>query len=223
MMVDKWVPVPPQSTHERALVKKQCDADSPNRAIIENASGKRPMLPSLQSSLTTFFTRPHRFLTSKPFALIFMLYSGTYLTANTLDTLKIDHKQTKPASSTSSGPSKFAATSAANLSLCLYKDSQFTRMFGVATTAASQRIPPASYALFAMRDCLTVFRPPSTSPRYSLHPSRCPKPQNATSPARRRRSSWPPRPSSSSARRCICSAWICITAGPCRCGIGWRR
>ena len=171
MMVDKWVPLPPQPTHERALVKKQCNADSPNRAIIENASGKRPMLPSLQSSLTTFLTRPHRFLTSKPFALIFMLYSGTYLTANTLDTLKSTTNH-KPASSTSSGPSKFAATSAANLSLCLYKDSQFTRMFGVATTAASQRIPPASYALFAMRDCLTIFAsfnlPPLLAPSLPI-------------------------------------------------------
>ena len=73
--------------------------------------------------------------------------------ANTLDTCKSTMNNEK-ASSTTSGPSKFAATSVANLSLCLYKDSQFTRIFG---TASARPVPGASYALFAARDCLTIF------------------------------------------------------------------
>lgn len=70
-------------------------------------------------------------------------------------------------SSVTSGTSKFAITSGANLSLCLYKDSQFTKMFGaggaggaaatVGSAQAQARIPPVTYALFALRDSLTVF------------------------------------------------------------------
>ncbi|EMC93713.1 hypothetical protein BAUCODRAFT_76361 [Baudoinia panamericana UAMH 10762] len=139
-----------------------------NRAIIENASGRRPMMTSLKASLNTLLLRPHRFFTSRPFALIFMLYSGTYLTANSLDTFK-STVNARPASSTTSGPSKFAATSVANLSLCLYKDSQYTKMFG----AVSPRpVPPVTYALFAVRDCLTIFAsfnlPPVLAPHLPL-------------------------------------------------------
>ncbi|KAK4959906.1 hypothetical protein LTR10_002794 [Elasticomyces elasticus] len=142
-----------------------------DKAIIENASGKRPMMPSLKASLSSLLFRPHRFLTSKPFALILMLYSGTYLAANTLDTFKSTTKN-RAASSTTSGPTKFAATSAANLSLCLYKDSQFTKMFG---TASARPIPPVTYALFAARDCLTIFAsfnlPPILAPNMPLSES----------------------------------------------------
>lgn len=125
-------------------------------------------MTSLKASFTSLLLNPHRFLTSKPFALIFLLYSGTYLTANSLDTFK-STTQSRPASSTTSGPSKFAATSAANLSLCLYKDSQFTRMFG---TVSARPVPPVTYALFAARDCLTIFAsfnlPPIIAPNLPL-------------------------------------------------------
>lgn len=126
------------------------------------------MLPSLQASFSSLLFRPHRFLTSKPFALIFALYSGTYLTANSLDTFKSTTRN-KPADTVTSGPAKFLATSAANLSLCLYKDSQFTKLFG----AVSPRpVPPVTYVLFAARDCLTIFAsfnlPPLIAPSLPL-------------------------------------------------------
>ena len=139
-----------------------------HRSIIENASGKRPLMTSLQASLSAFIFRPHHFLLSKPFALIFILYSGTYLTANALDTFKSMTKD-RPASATTSGPSKFFATSTANLSLCLFKDSQFTKMYG---TVSARPVPPVTYALFAARDCLTIFAsfnlPPILAPSLPL-------------------------------------------------------
>ena len=126
------------------------------------------MMTSFRASLTTLLLRPHHFLISRPFRLIFALYTGTYLTANSLDTFKSTVND-KPASSTSTGFSKFAATSIANLSLCLYKDSQFTKLFG---TVAARPVPPASYALFAARDCLTIFAsfnlPPLIAPSLPL-------------------------------------------------------
>nr|POE87873.1 putative membrane protein [Quercus suber] len=124
-----------------------------DKAIIENASGRQPMMASIRGSLQTLLFSPHRFIASKPFALIFTLYTGTYLTANALDTFK-SVTCNRSASSTTSGPAKFIATSSTNLSLCLYKDSQFTRMFG---TVSARPVPGPSYALFAARDCMTVF------------------------------------------------------------------
>lgn len=135
---------------------------------MENASGARPMGASIRASLTQLLTRPHIFLTSRPFRLIFALYAGTYLTANTLDTCKATLTN-RPASHTTSGKEKFLATSAANLSLCLYKDSQFTKMFG---TVSARPVPGVSYALFAARDCLTIFAsfnvPPLLAPALPL-------------------------------------------------------
>lgn len=123
---------------------------------------------SLQASFSALLFKPHRFLTSKPFALIFMLYSGTYITANTLDTFK-STTAGKQASATTSGPAKFLATSTANLSLCLYKDSQFTKLFG---TVSPRPVPPVTYGLFALRDCLTIFAsfnlPPLIAPSLPL-------------------------------------------------------
>ncbi|KAF2152136.1 hypothetical protein K461DRAFT_279671 [Myriangium duriaei CBS 260.36] len=140
-----------------------------DKAIIENASGAAPLSQSLRTSFTTLLTRPHRFLFSKPFALILTLYSGTYLTANLLDTTKSTVNNTPP-SRTTSGPSKFLATSAANLSLCLYKDSQFTRLFGTVSTA--RPVPTPTYILFAVRDSMTIFAsfnlPPLLAPAIPL-------------------------------------------------------
>ncbi|PUU73590.1 hypothetical protein B9Z19DRAFT_1162573 [Tuber borchii] len=58
-----------------------------DRSIIENASGRSSsVLSSAAASLKTLFKTPHRFFFSKPFALIYMTYFGTYLTANSIDT-----------------------------------------------------------------------------------------------------------------------------------------
>jgi hypothetical protein len=126
------------------------------------------MVPSLKASVSTLLTRPHRFLTCKPFALIFMVYSGTYLSANTLDTFK-STTNNRSAQSTTSGASKFVATSAANLSLGIYKDSQFAKFFG---TVSPRPVPPITYALFAARDSLTIFAsfnlPPLLAPSLPL-------------------------------------------------------
>ncbi|KAI4141253.1 MAG: hypothetical protein L6R39_005438 [Caloplaca ligustica] len=55
------------------------------------------------------------------------------------------------------------------MSLGLYKDSQFAQMFG--TSAIKRSIPAASYALFALRDSMTIFAsfnlPPVVAPMLS--------------------------------------------------------
>ncbi|KAK4939960.1 hypothetical protein LTR10_019812 [Elasticomyces elasticus] len=92
----------------------------------------------------------------RPFLLIFGLYSCTYIAANTVDTL-MSTLYSKPASSVSSGATKFLATSSVNMSGSIYKDSNFARMFGAKSVGPAAVVPKLSYALFAMRDSMTIF------------------------------------------------------------------
>ncbi len=122
---------------------------------MENASGRQPLVASLKSSLRTLLRQPHRMILSKPFALIFALYGGTYLTANTLDTATSTVRSLPPTHVTS-GTAKFAASSAANIGICIYKDQVFVRLFGPpGITPRPVTLP--SYLLFAARDCMTIF------------------------------------------------------------------
>ncbi|KAM0432863.1 hypothetical protein ACHAPT_004565 [Fusarium lateritium] len=126
-----------------------------DRSIMENASGRNTLAASIKSSLRTLLLRPHTLLLSKPTALIFCLYGGTYLTANAVDTAS-STVSNRPASSVTAGTTKFAASSAANIGVCIYKDQVFVRLFGP-PGVTPRAVPMASYGLFALRDCLTIF------------------------------------------------------------------
>ncbi|KAG6159890.1 hypothetical protein E4U37_002200 [Claviceps purpurea] len=138
-----------------------------DRSIMENASGRNTLLQSIQSSLRTLALHPRTALFSRPCALILMLYGGTYLTANMVDTASSTLSNQPPAS-ISSGATKFAASSAANVGLCMIKDRSYVRMFGP-VGVVPRPIPLPSYALFTLRDCLTIFAsfniPPLLGPR----------------------------------------------------------
>lgn len=140
--IDKYV----LPLHDR-IVANHC------RAIMQNASGQATIRQSLTQSIAQFVTRPHQFFTSKPFCLILMLYGGTYFTANTLDTAT-STMQDKPATMVTKGPSKFIASSVANVSLTLYKDRTYVKLFGAGGPA--RPVPFPCYLLFATRDCLTI-------------------------------------------------------------------
>lgn len=128
-----------------------------SRAIVRKAATSTSISGSLLAASKSALLRPHGFLLSRPFLLILSLYHGTYLTANTIDTLTTTIEN-KKADNVTSGPTKFAATSAVNMSLCVYKDSQFAKIFGNTTTSSpAAKIPKMSYALFACRDSLTIF------------------------------------------------------------------
>lgn len=124
-------------------------------SIMENASGRAPLSVSVKNSLRSLVLRPHTMLFSKPVALIFAVYGGTYLTANALDTTT-STLTNRPAAHVTSGTAKFAASSAANIGLGIYKDQVYARMFGPVGQAV-RRVPAASYALFTARDCVTIF------------------------------------------------------------------
>lgn len=125
-----------------------------DQSIVRKAATGASLPQALLNAAKPILFQPHRFFVSKPFLLIFSVYGSTYLTANTLDTA-INTIQDKKASHVTAGPAKFAATSTVNMSMGIYKDSQFARMFG--TTGAATSIPKVSFALFALRDSLTIF------------------------------------------------------------------
>ncbi|KAI0116891.1 hypothetical protein F4814DRAFT_414331 [Daldinia grandis] len=125
-----------------------------DRSIMENASGRNTLTNSLRGSFRMLLLRPHTMLFSKPVALIFMLYGGTYWTANTLDTAT-STALNKPATHVTTGTAKFAASSTANVGLCVYKDQVFVKMFGPG--GPPRPVPMPSYVLFTLRDCLTIF------------------------------------------------------------------
>ena len=144
--------------------------DRDRSAIIENASNRSTLRRSFLSSTKALLTRPHVFLTSKPALLISALYFGTYATANAVDTFS-NTISNKPPETVNAGPTKFLATTSVNMSLCLYKDSQFAKMFGPPSSLAgtvTRSVPTISYALFAFRDSLTIFAsfnlPPLVAP-----------------------------------------------------------
>jgi hypothetical protein len=139
-----------------------------DKGIIENASGRNTLGVSLKKSAVELLAKPHRFVASKPFVLIFSLYFGTYFTANSIDTASATVKPTQGLQEQTSGTSKFLATSTTNLALCLYKDNQFTRLFA-APGSSPRPVPMPTFALFTVRDCLTIFAsfnlPPLLAPK----------------------------------------------------------
>lgn len=116
-------------------------------------------------------TRPMGFFLSTPFLLIYTLYSGTYLTANAIDTVTSTMRN-QSFSTVTPGAAKFLSTTAVNMSICVYKDARFAKIFGPKTkssnpagichvvgggAAAIPKIPKISYSLFCLRDSVTIF------------------------------------------------------------------
>ncbi|OBT62799.1 hypothetical protein VE03_07704 [Pseudogymnoascus sp. 23342-1-I1] len=141
-----------------------------DKAIMENASGRAPIKESLKASFRSLILSPKSMFFSKPFGLICMLYGGTYLTANTLDTIT-STVTAKDATLVTAGPLKFAASSTANIGLCLIKDRKFAQLFG--PSGPPRPVPLPTMLLFATRDCMTIFAsfniPPLIGPSMSRH------------------------------------------------------
>ena len=55
-----------------------------DQAIVENTSGRRTLLESLKSSFTTLVRTPVSFFARPAFLLLWGVYGGTYIAANTI-------------------------------------------------------------------------------------------------------------------------------------------
>lgn len=117
-----------------------------DKAIVSNASGKEKLVPCIVNGLKTLFKSPTKFLRQPAFLMIWGVYGGTYVAANSIELICERSKK-------SPGIPKFVASSATNTSLSILKDRAFTKMFGV---GGPKPLPTITYGLFATRDSLTI-------------------------------------------------------------------
>ncbi|RGP71027.1 hypothetical protein FSPOR_3715 [Fusarium sporotrichioides] len=80
----------------------------------------------------------------------FLVYFGTYATANMFDSFNAVQYDLDP-SIVCSSPAKFAATTTVSSGLSIFKDAYFSRM------ACGGGTPLLSYALFTLRDAITIY------------------------------------------------------------------
>lgn len=117
-----------------------------DKAIVSNASGLEPLVPSVINSVKGLIKNPVQFFRQPAFLLIWGVYSGTYIVANGIQAFYERKGE-------SAQFPKFVGSSVANVSLSVMKDKAFARMFG---TGEAKPLPFRSYGLFATRDSLTV-------------------------------------------------------------------
>ncbi|KAG5183538.1 hypothetical protein JKP88DRAFT_198943 [Tribonema minus] len=99
-------------------------------------------------------SRPLTFLRYKEVWWVWALYAGTYVAANGISTVA-------ESLGVGAGAPKLVGTTAVNLPASIIKDQALARMFSAtaATTAAAaavSRMPLASYALFTLRDIVSI-------------------------------------------------------------------
>ncbi|PYI24304.1 hypothetical protein BO86DRAFT_388393 [Aspergillus japonicus CBS 114.51] len=119
---------------------------------------------------------PGAFFLSTPFLLIYTLYTSTYLTANTIDTV-LSTMRDKPFSTVFPGTAKFLSTTVVNMGICVYKDARFARIFGASPAPGTNTTtnPPSATS--------TTPSPP-TKPNANLSPTiAIPRPQHTVSAA----------------------------------------
>ncbi|GLD99122.1 hypothetical protein PINS_up007840 [Pythium insidiosum] len=117
-----------------------------DRAMAENASGKRSLMHGVKELSAWCIKHPIQFCKNQGFRWIFGLYTATYATANTLNSY-FEWKEEDGQMVT------LGATTLVNMSSVIAKDSAFARMYGV---VKPRPFPLASIGLFAIRDSLTV-------------------------------------------------------------------
>lgn len=117
-----------------------------DKAIVSNASGKEKLVPCIMNGLKILLKKPSNFLRQPAFLMIWGVYSGTYIAANSIELLCEQSKK-------SAVIPKFIASSATNTTLSILKDKAYAKMFGIGDP---RPLPAISYALFASRDSLTI-------------------------------------------------------------------
>lgn len=85
-----------------------------DKAIVSNASGKEKLISCLINGFKTLFTKPIHFLRQPAFLMIWGVYSGTYIVANSVESI-CERSKTSPT------VPKFIGSSATNITLSVLK------------------------------------------------------------------------------------------------------
>ncbi|KAF4989202.1 hypothetical protein FDECE_14788 [Fusarium decemcellulare] len=108
---------------------------------------------SLGATVRSFVTKP-KVPPLGGIIIPFLVYFGTYSTANLCDSVYSATHDLDPTTISSTMP-KFLATTAVSTGLCVYKDGYFAKLLG--NSAVKAAVPRRSFALFTTRDAVTVF------------------------------------------------------------------
>ncbi|RKL44312.1 hypothetical protein BFJ72_g4045 [Fusarium proliferatum] len=103
---------------------------------------------SIKSSMRKWASKPKATFAS--LFIPFLVYFGTYATANMFDSFDAVQYDCDP-SIVCSSPAKFAATTTVSSGLSIFKDAYFSRM------SCGMSTPLLSYALFTLRDAVTIY------------------------------------------------------------------
>ncbi|KAJ3248566.1 hypothetical protein HDU78_011419 [Chytriomyces hyalinus] len=140
-----------------------------DKSIIASASGRSNMYQSLGEGFMTLARNPVQYIGKRSVLAVYAIFAGTYVTNNVVETICIN-EHVNPLLP------KFFLGSAANVTICAWKDAMYTKWYA---TVAPRPIPRMSYALFALRDTMTVstafIAPPLVSPLIQAEPLRVPK------------------------------------------------
>ena len=117
-----------------------------DKAIFSNASGKEKLTASLSNGFKMLLTQPVNFAKNPSFLWIWFVYSGTYIVANSTESIFKHQKKDYILP-------KFIASSVANVSLSLAKDNYFTRAYG---NGQARKVPLSSISLYGIRDSSTI-------------------------------------------------------------------
>ncbi|CAG8067369.1 unnamed protein product [Penicillium nalgiovense] len=137
-----------------------------DRALIEQAAFKQPILRGLRRHALGTLRQPGLFVFQRPFGIVWALYAVTYSVANVTDTIS------RKLEITGGGTITFATTMLANVPLALWKDLRFAQEYGTGrgpdakTSKATTPIPMplqnkslarTAAAIFLVRDSVTIF------------------------------------------------------------------
>ena len=134
-----------------------------DRAVVAHSAGTAPggsLFRAIVDAASEFVTKPRVAFRSPALWMVAGVYGATYAAANLSDSVS----ERSTAESSVKAVGKFATVTAANMTGGILKDAAFAKLFGSAAGAAAAAsaappavvVPAASYALFAVRDCLTI-------------------------------------------------------------------
>lgn len=118
-----------------------------DRAIVEKTAGKLTLPQSSLNTLKKMAKNPLKFIIRKDFLWIYLVYSTTYMTANSIDSLcKITN--------TNDIFPKLIGVTAVNMTTSILKDRAYAYYFG--SKSGNKRVTAVSMAFWLVRDVLTM-------------------------------------------------------------------